>query len=153
MGKVMSRVFGTSAGVASALLVALAIQAPASAGTASAVAFTGPAGTQYAAVGGAATEQSEPIAVAPLAVHRKSASCVSPSGSKFNISYGDGIASTTFYFNNHCNQKRRIVIRTHYDELVSCIEVNAGTQGRKKIGFPTHQIGSVTLPRTACPSS
>ncbi|WP_329080462.1 MULTISPECIES: hypothetical protein [unclassified Streptosporangium] len=121
----------------------------------SAVAFTGTAtaDTHSTAIRGAATQQTDSSDTGLLAVHRKSASCASPSGSKFNISWGDGTASTTFYFNNHCNQKRRIVVRTHHDVLVTCIEVNAGTKGDKRIGFPSNQIGSVTLPKTACPDS
>jgi hypothetical protein len=83
------------------------------------------------------------------AVHKKSAKCSSPQGSKINISWGDGNVSTTVYFNNHCNQKRAINLQFVQENgkiFDKCITVNPKTKGKKKIG--NGMPNKVTLPRS-----
>lgn len=83
------------------------------------------------------------------AKHKKSAKCASPSGSKINISWGDGNVSTTVYFNNHCNQKRAInlqFVKESGQIFDKCITVNPKTQGKKKIGYG--MPNKVTLPKS-----
>ncbi|MEU7747876.1 hypothetical protein [Nonomuraea sp. NPDC049158] len=83
------------------------------------------------------------------ATHKKSAKCASPSGSKINISWGDGNVSTTVYFNNHCNQKRAINLQFVQENgkiFDKCITVNPKTKGKKKIGYS--MPNKVTLPKS-----
>ncbi|GAA3935697.1 hypothetical protein GCM10023085_16450 [Actinomadura viridis] len=123
----------------------------------SATAIAQPTGTSgTASQVGPQSVSSQPTATPdaePLEVRRKSSKCNSPRGKRFNVSWGTGSLSTTFYFNNHCNKKRRIVVRTHYGELITCIVVNPRTSGQKRVGYPTGQIGSVKLPKSKCPRS
>ncbi|NGY59918.1 hypothetical protein G7043_13390 [Lentzea sp. NEAU-D13] len=70
-------------------------------------------------------------------VHRKSASCTSPSGKKINISWGDGSTSTTVYYNNHCNQARAIELYFRPAgefPFTRCFVAPARDQGSKQIG-------------------
>ena len=117
--------------------------------------FTGSASAiaEPASAEGATARQ--PVAAQPaatLAVHRKSSKCKSPAGQRFNVSWGDGSQSTTFYFNNHCNSKRRIVVRSNYGshKVLECIVTNPHTKGRKKIDRQTDAI-EVSLPQSNCP--
>ena len=87
-----------------------------------------PAGAQQAAPGGATT----------LGTHHGSAACKTPKGSKINISWGDGNVSTTVYYNNHCKQKRAIVlqfVRENGTRFDKCFVAPARTKGHKKIGY------------------
>ncbi|NGO69398.1 hypothetical protein [Streptomyces boncukensis] len=99
-----------------------------------------------------AAAETAPSADGLLAVHRKSSKCNSPKGKRFNVSWGDGSQSTTFYFNNHCNKKRRIVVRLNWGNrpVVECIVVNPHTKGRKKIGRQTDAL-KISLPKSKCP--
>ncbi|MFG2004092.1 hypothetical protein ACGFNU_33530 [Spirillospora sp. NPDC048911] len=76
-------------------------------------------------------------------IQKKSSSkCTSPKGKKINISYKTGIVSTTFYFNNHCNQRRAFKVMGATGQkppkfgTLACIAVNAKTKGKKKVRHP-----------------
>src|SRR3954470_21478286 len=86
------------------------------------------------AVASAQTTGSDDVST--MAVHRKSASCASPSGNKINISWGDGNVSTTVYYNNHCNQKRAIeleFVKENGERFDKCVVAPANTKGDKEI--------------------
>lgn len=55
--------------------------------------------------------------VSPLVV-RYSFACTLPQGNYANYSYGDGITSTTIYYNNHCASG--IYVRVHVGSSSSC---------------------------------
>ncbi|WP_437479198.1 hypothetical protein WME75_32840 [Sorangium sp. So ce1014] len=74
-------------------------------------------------------------------VHRKSAKCASPRGKRINISWGDGNISTTVYYNNHCDERRKIVLtfvrQNHWglsEIYYRCIEAPARKKDKEKVG-------------------
>ncbi|MCW2917641.1 MAG: hypothetical protein JWN52_5709 [Actinomycetia bacterium] len=82
----------------------------------------------------AATKSSALSSTSTASVSRKSFNCQSPKGEHLNVSWKQGM-ETTFYFNNHCDQKRAIVINiTHcpWCNRTALIDVNRHTKGKKK---------------------
>ncbi|MFI0447246.1 hypothetical protein [Actinomadura sp. 6N118] len=77
---------------------------------------------------------------------RSSSKCKSPKGKKINVSYQPGWLSTTFYFNNHCKQRRAFKVMGVTGQkppkfgTVACIAVNAKTKGRKKVRHPGYSV-------------
>ncbi|MFI7642669.1 hypothetical protein [Nonomuraea sp. NPDC049400] len=119
--------------------------------TGSATAAAGPAGSAGGQIPDSVSMQTALPASQTLAVTRRSSKCNSPKGKRFNVSWGEGGQSTTFYFNNHCDKKRRIFVYPEgTDQVVDCIEVNPHTKGRKKIGRTTDDI-DVRLLKKKCP--
>ncbi|WP_431899606.1 hypothetical protein [Nonomuraea sp. bgisy101] len=76
----------------------------------------------------------QPTNASLLDVHKKSRKCDKPKNKGFNISWKDGVSSTTFYFNNHCKETNRV--RVWYASAgMKCkaITVKPGTKGSKKL--------------------
>ncbi|KAB2346046.1 hypothetical protein [Actinomadura rudentiformis] len=77
---------------------------------------------------------------------RPSSKCKSPKGKKIRVSYQPGWLSTTFYFNNHCKQRRAFkVMGTNGQKppkfgTLACIAVNAKTKGDKKVRHPGFSV-------------
>ncbi|MFC4014849.1 hypothetical protein ACFOY2_47045 [Nonomuraea purpurea] len=88
---------------------------------------------------------------APEILVDKGSKCTSPKGKKFNVSYKTGIVSTTFYFNNHCKQRRSFKVMGAAGQkppkfgTLACISVNAGTKGRKKVGHAGFGVTHITF--------
>ncbi|GIH21704.1 hypothetical protein Aph01nite_00140 [Acrocarpospora phusangensis] len=82
----------------------------------------------------AATATAEGVTARSADVHKKSRACSRPKGKKFNISWKDGVSSTTFYFNNHCRQTQRIRV-WYASSGMKCraITVRPGIKGSKKL--------------------
>lgn len=91
---------------------------------------------------------------------RASYKCKSPRGAKFNVSYRKNRADVTFYFNNHCDQKRSLKAHISSAQLgandKSCVlRVNPHTKGKKRHEFKSGYIvktvsnsckGTTTIP-------
>ncbi|MEO3795212.1 hypothetical protein ABGB14_33790 [Nonomuraea sp. B10E15] len=113
----------------------------------SAVASSLPAGATMATAAVTATHAE------PRDVLRKKFDCKSPKGKKLSVSWGTGgNVSTTIYFNNHCDQKRRIqtwVDGAGIPEPVKgkCLTVNPHTKGKKKISTVGRDVVKVTSPK------
>lgn len=77
---------------------------------------------------------------------RSSSKCKSPKGKKINVSYQPGWLSTTFYFNNHCKQRRAFKVMGANGQkppkfgTVACIAVNGKTKGKKKVRHPGFSV-------------
>lgn len=83
---------------------------------------------QYGPTAALATNDPKPK------VHRKHHKCDKPKGKRLNVSWADGISSTTFYFNNHCRETNRIrVWYANGGRKCKAITVKPGIQGRKKL--------------------
>ena len=117
-----------------------------------ALAMAGAAGPAFAAP----TSENAPAKAASASgdAHilqtKKSWKCSTPKGQKFNVNYSSGTNSTTFYFNNHCNQKR--AFRVYLVDGVGasmgskCISVNKHTKGKKKVWHIAESVKKVTSP-------
>ncbi|NJP94922.1 hypothetical protein HCN51_36750 [Nonomuraea sp. FMUSA5-5] len=126
--------------------------APALAGLGAALAMLAVPSAASAQSTSAIQTQSQAQAQA-LGVHRKSASCTSPSGQKINVSWGDGNVSTTVYFNNHCNQKRWVelkFVKQNHDFFWKCFSVNPRTSGKKKVDNSNPDQVVLTKKKTNC---
>ncbi len=112
------------------------------------VAMIAPAASATAQTTGSAVKASASAEKGSMSVHRRSFKCGS---NRLNVSWGDGNASTTIYFNNHCGTKKAIqtwrVDGSGYKMKGACLTVNPHTHGKKRIWDPGFTVYNVTSPK------